>query len=165
MARKEKPNQCCWPFDEVAAAGVGSASRDRSASTVIRKQLDWVAEAANRIFADAFEIEIAFEEVDERAGEQHRSPQLFGESFETRSQVDRRTDDGEVEPGARPDIAIHDVSDMDPDAVIQRRPTGFAVPFVQGSHGPTGFGHSMQQICAGRWLAERKNGEQAVADE
>src|ERR1700680_22580 len=89
-------------------------------SAVIRKQLDWVAEAAHRIFADAFEIEIAFDEVGERAGQQHPSPQLFGEGFETRSHVDRRTDDREVEPGARPDIAIHDVSDVDADAVIQR---------------------------------------------
>ena len=66
---------------------------------------------------------------------------------------------------ARPDIAVHDVSDMDPDAVIQRRTTGFAVLFVQGNHGLTGFGHGMQQICAGLRLAQRKNGEQTVADE
>src|SRR6202040_121545 len=133
-------------------------------SAVIRKQLEWVVEAPHRIFADAFEIEIAFDEVGERAGQQHRSPQLFGEGLETRSHVDRRTDDGEVEPGARPDIAVHDVSDVDADAVIQRRTTGFAVLFVQGNHGLTGFGHGMQQICAGRRLAERKNGEQTVAD-
>jgi hypothetical protein len=44
---------------------------------VIRKQLDWVVEAAHRIFADAFEIEIAFDEVGERAGQQHGSAQLF----------------------------------------------------------------------------------------
>src|SRR5580692_6989651 len=37
-------------------------------SAVIRKQLDWVVEAADRIFANAFEIEIAFDEVGERAG-------------------------------------------------------------------------------------------------
>src|SRR5438128_3265076 len=134
-------------------------------SAVIRKHLDWVVEAAHRIFADAFEIEIAYDEVGERAGKQHSFPQLFGEGFETRSHVDRRTDDGEVEPGARADIAVHDVSDVDADAVIQRRTTGFAVLFVQGNHGVTGFGHGMQQICAGRGLAERKNGEQAVADE
>jgi hypothetical protein len=36
-------------------------------SAVIRKQLDWVAEAAHRIFADAFEIEIAVDEIGERA--------------------------------------------------------------------------------------------------
>ena len=52
-------------------------------SAVIRKQLDWVAEAAHRIFADAFEIEIAFDEVGERARQQHRFPQLFGEGFKT----------------------------------------------------------------------------------
>src|SRR5712672_4540592 len=103
-------------------------------SAVISKQLDWVVEAAHRIFADAFEIEIAFDEVSERAGQQHRSPQLFGEGFETRSHVDRRTDDREVEPGARPDIAVHDVSDMDTSAVIQRRTTGSAVLFVQDNH-------------------------------
>src|SRR6185503_11035358 len=67
-------------------------------SAVIRKQLDWVVEAAHRIFTDAFEIEIAFDALGERAGQQHRSPQLFGEGFETRSHVDRRTDHGEIEP-------------------------------------------------------------------
>jgi hypothetical protein len=46
---------------------------------VIRKQLDWVVEAAHRIFADAFEIEIAFDEVGEGAGQQQCSTQLFGE--------------------------------------------------------------------------------------
>jgi hypothetical protein len=34
---------------------------------VIRKQLDRVVEAAHRIFADAFEIEIVLDEVAERA--------------------------------------------------------------------------------------------------
>src|SRR5438309_6768257 len=96
----------------------GPPATDRH-SAVIRKQHDWVVEAAHRIFADAFEIEIAFDEVGERAGQQHRLPQLFGEGLETRSHVDCRTDDGEVEPGARPDIAVHDVSDMDADRVIQ----------------------------------------------
>src|SRR5258705_5372482 len=37
-------------------------------------------------------------------------------------------------------------SDVDADAVIQRRTTGFAVLFVQDNHGLTGFGHGMQQI-------------------
>jgi hypothetical protein len=36
-------------------------------SAVIRKQLDWVVEAADRIFADALEIGLAFDEVGERA--------------------------------------------------------------------------------------------------
>src|ERR1700736_5333078 len=99
-------------------------------SAVIGKQLDRVVEAAHRIFADALEVEIAFDEVGERAGQQHRSAQLFGEGFETRSHVDRGTDDGEVEPGARPDIAVHDVSDVDADAVVQWRTPGFAVLFV-----------------------------------
>jgi hypothetical protein len=37
-------------------------------SAVIGKQFDWVVEAAVRIFAEAFEIEIAFDEVgDHRA--------------------------------------------------------------------------------------------------
>src|SRR5258705_7156610 len=134
-------------------------------SAVIRKQLDWVVEAAHRVFADAFEIEIAFDEVSERAGQQHRSAQLFGEGFETRSHVDRRTDDREVQPGARPDIAVHDVSDVDTGAVIQGRTTGLAVLFVQGHHRLTGFSHGTQQICTGRRIAERKNGEQTVADE
>src|SRR5579863_55670 len=94
-----------------ASATVGSGPAPNNGhSAVIRKQLDWVVEAADRIFADAFEIEIAFDEVGERAGQQHRFPQLFGEGFETRSHVDRRTDNCEVEPGVRPDIAVHDVS-------------------------------------------------------
>src|SRR6478736_10214044 len=69
-------------------------------SAVIREQLDRVVEAAHRIFADAFEIEIALDEVGERAGQQHRFPQLLGEGFETRSHVDGRTDHREIEPGA-----------------------------------------------------------------
>src|ERR1700754_407119 len=137
-----------WPL------GSGSSPATDRHSAVIRKQLDWVVEAAHRIFTDAFEIEIAFDALGERAGQQHRSPQLFGEGFETRSHVDRRTDDGEIQPAARPDIAVHDVSDVDTDAVIQRRTTGFAVLFVQGNHGLTRFGDGMQQISAGRWLAE-----------
>src|ERR1700733_12186488 len=64
-------------------------------SAVIRKQLDWVVEAADRIFADTFESEIAFDEVGERAGQQHRSAQLLGEGLEARGHVDGRTDDGE----------------------------------------------------------------------
>jgi hypothetical protein len=43
-------------------------------SAVIRKQLDWIVEAADRICADAFEIEIAFDEGGECAGQQHDSP-------------------------------------------------------------------------------------------
>src|SRR5437870_2811375 len=84
----------------IVAVLMSSRAGDRWHSAVIRKQLDRVVEAAHRIFADALEIEIAFDEVGERAGQQHRSPQLFGEGFETRSHVDRRTDDREVESGA-----------------------------------------------------------------
>ena len=50
-------------------------------SAMVRKQLDRVAEAAHRIFADAFEIEIVLDEVGERAGQQHGPTQLFGEGF------------------------------------------------------------------------------------
>src|SRR3974390_2628875 len=108
---------------------------------MIRKQLDWMAEASYRIFADAFESKIALDEVGERAGHQHRSTQLLGQRFETRSHVNRGTDDGEVEPGPRPYIAIHHVSDVDADTVIQRHAPGLAVLLVQGNHGLTGFGH------------------------
>ena len=45
----------------------GFRSEDGAHSAVIRKQLDRVAEAAHRIFADAFEIEIAIDKVGERA--------------------------------------------------------------------------------------------------
>src|SRR6516162_6278665 len=132
---------------------------------MIRKQLDWMAEASYWIFADAFEIEIVLDEVGERAGEQHVFTQLFGQGFQTRSHVNRGTDDGEVEPGARPYIAVHNVSDVDADTVIQRHTSGFAILLVQDNHGLTGFGHGAQQIRARGRLAERKNGKQAVADE
>src|SRR5258705_13379352 len=107
-----------------------SASRSGRHSAVICKELDGVVEAADRIFADPFEIELVFDEVGERARQQHRSAQLLGKSFKPRRHVDRRTYDGEVEPGARPDIAVHDVSDVDADAIVQRLTTGFAVLFV-----------------------------------
>ena len=45
----------------------GLRSEGGAHSAVIRKQLDRVAEAAHRIFADAFEIEIAIDKVGERA--------------------------------------------------------------------------------------------------
>lgn len=93
---------------------------------------------------------IAFDQVGERVGQQRRPAQLLGEGFETRSHVNRGTEDREVEPGTRPDFAVHDVSDVDADTVVQRRTTGLAVLFVQGNHGLTG--HGTQQICAGRWL-------------
>src|SRR5260370_2506376 len=51
-------------------------------SAVIRKQLDWVVEAAHRIFADPSEIEIAFDEGGERAGQHHASTQLFVETVD-----------------------------------------------------------------------------------
>lgn len=37
-------------------------------SPMIRKQLDRVAKASHRIFADAFEVEIALDQIGERAG-------------------------------------------------------------------------------------------------
>src|SRR5262245_55781565 len=77
-------------------------------SPIVRKQLDRVAKASHRIFADAFEVEIALDLVGERAGQQHLSVQLFGQGFQTRSHVDGRTDDSEVEPGERADVAVHD---------------------------------------------------------
>src|SRR6185437_14589344 len=117
------------------------------------------------MFADTFELEIAFDEIGKSAGEQHGLAQLLGEGFETRSHVDRGTDDGEVEPSAGPDIAVHDVADMEADAEIQRRTSGAAVLFVQGGHSLTRLGHSMQQIGAGRGLAERKDGKQTIAHE
>ena len=42
-------------------------------SAMVRKQLGRIAEAAHWIFADAFEIEIALDEVGEPAGQQHLS--------------------------------------------------------------------------------------------
>jgi hypothetical protein len=41
-------------------------------SALICKQLNRVVEATHRILAHAFEIEIAFDEVDEGTGQQHR---------------------------------------------------------------------------------------------
>src|SRR5258708_12843884 len=55
-------------------------ARDRH-SPAIRKQLDWVVESADRIFAAAFEIEIAFAEVADRAPHHHPSPQRFAPLF------------------------------------------------------------------------------------
>jgi len=37
-------------------------------SAVICKQLDWIVEAADRMFSEAFQIEVAFDEIGERAG-------------------------------------------------------------------------------------------------
>jgi len=42
---------------------------------VIRKQLDWVAEATHRMFTDAIKIELAFDEVSGRAGQRHLKPE------------------------------------------------------------------------------------------
>ena len=47
-------------------------------------------------------------------------PNLLGQGFQPRGHVDRGADHGEVEPGARADIAVHDVADMDSDAEVQR---------------------------------------------
>jgi AraC-like DNA-binding protein len=69
-----------------------------------------LVEAAHRIFADPFEMEIAFDQVGECAGQQHRFPQLFGEGFETRSHIDRRADDGEVEPGVQSRLPVKRIS-------------------------------------------------------
>src|ERR1700753_183536 len=82
-------------------------------SAVIGKQLDGVVEAPHHVFADALEIELAFDELGTSARKQHRFPQWLGRGLEPRSHVDRGTDHGEVESGARPDIAVHDVADMD----------------------------------------------------
>src|SRR3954467_5176711 len=65
-----------------------SPARDKDGTTdrrsaAIRKQLDRVAETAHRIVAEAFEIEIVFDEVGEPARQQHRSAQLLVEGFET----------------------------------------------------------------------------------
>jgi hypothetical protein len=50
---------------------------------MIREQLDWVAETTYWMFTEKFEIEIALDEVGERAGQQHISTQLFGQGFES----------------------------------------------------------------------------------
>jgi hypothetical protein len=55
---------------------------------VIGKQSDRVVEAADRIFADAFEFKIVLDEVAERARQQHRAAQLLGEGFKTRSDTE-----------------------------------------------------------------------------
>src|SRR5262245_2103916 len=98
-------------------------------SAVIRKQFDRVAEASHRMFADTFELEIALDEIGECAGQQHLSAQLLGQGFETRSHVDGGTNDGEIEPGARAYIAVHDVADMNADTIVQWRTPGGTVVF------------------------------------
>ena len=52
---------CCSPSEAARHLAVNRHS------AVIRKQLDRVVEAAHRIFADAFEIELVLDEVAERA--------------------------------------------------------------------------------------------------
>jgi hypothetical protein len=56
------------PPDEFTPMGAARHSTIDPHSAVIRKQLDRVVEAADRIFADTFEVELAFDEVGERAG-------------------------------------------------------------------------------------------------
>jgi hypothetical protein len=55
-------------LDAFAARGADRHLTTARHSVVIGKQLDRVVEAADRIFADAFEIEIAFDKIGERAG-------------------------------------------------------------------------------------------------
>jgi len=52
--------------------------------------------AAHRIFADAFELEFACDEVGERTRQQHRLSDLLGEGFQARGHVDRGADHREV---------------------------------------------------------------------
>jgi len=77
------------------------STKDRH-SAMVRKQFDRVAEAAHRVFANAFEIEIALDEVGKRAGQQHVLTQLFGQGFQTRSHVNRGTDHGGERRAAAP---------------------------------------------------------------
>src|SRR6185437_4041337 len=78
----------------------------------IREQFDRIVEPAHRMFADAFERKIALHKIRERAGQQHRLTQLFCQRFEARGHVDGGADHGEVEPGLRTDIAVHDIADV-----------------------------------------------------
>ena len=64
-------------FFDTQTGGTSAPGAGRR-SAVICKQLDRVAEAAHRTLAEAFEIKIAFDEVGERARQQHCLPQLFG---------------------------------------------------------------------------------------
>jgi hypothetical protein len=73
LRRRQSAGRYCRSKNAVGLGAARHLTIDRH-SAVIRKQLDWVVEAADRVFADAFEIEIAFDEVGERAGQQHRSP-------------------------------------------------------------------------------------------
>ena len=53
---------------EIAAYWIARTSRAMTPSSpVIRKYLDRVVEAAHRMFADVFEIEIVLDEIGERA--------------------------------------------------------------------------------------------------
>jgi hypothetical protein len=53
-----------------------------SLSPVIRKQLDGIVEPAYRKFADALELEIAFDEIGKRMRQQHILPHLLGERLQ-----------------------------------------------------------------------------------
>lgn len=66
-----------------------SASCAALSSPLIRRQLDWIAETVHRIFADAFELDIASDEVGERSRQQYRLAELLDECFQARRPCSR----------------------------------------------------------------------------
>jgi len=64
----------------------------------------------------------------ERGGGQDRRADDLGEFLQAAGEVDRRTDDREVQPVARADIAELDLAPMQPDAESKRRLPPSPVP-------------------------------------
>ena len=62
---------------------------------------------------------------DEACGEQDRAAEIAAQPLDPRREVDGRADDGEVEPVLAADIAVHDVADMQRDAVVDPGLAGF----------------------------------------
>src|SRR4051812_8369837 len=83
------------------------AATHRPPSSLIRKQLDRIVEAAPLISAAAPKREFASEILGEGAPQKPRRANSLGQGFHGRAHVDRGADAGEVERAARADIAVH----------------------------------------------------------
>ena len=84
-----------------------------------------------------------------------RQQQLAGKlpahRFDARGQIDRRPDHGEVEPGVAADIAIHDIADVQREAVVDPwTARAFAAPILIGAyHLFIGRAHGPAQVVRG----------------
>ncbi len=90
---------------------------------------------------------------------------LLGQGFKPRGDVDCWADDGEIQPPTRADIAVHDVADMDADAVAQRITSQTLMLLIQLRHRLLRLHGSPSADRAGRRLAQREDSKQSVAHE